>query len=156
MIKALAANGGVIQMCFLSGYLKAPKPNLEREAALKELEAKYGPRRNVQALTDQAQRAKIMAEYQAVNQKFPEARASVKDVVDHIDHVVKLVGIDYIGIGTDFDGGGGVVGCADVSEMRNVTIELLRRGYAEPQIRKIWGGNTMRILQKVIDVSSKP
>ena len=87
----------------------------------------------------------------AVMQKFPESRATVKDIVDHIDHIIKLVGVDYAGIGTDFDGGGGVTDCADVSEMYRVTMELLRRGYAETTIGKIWGGNIMRVLQKVID-----
>jgi membrane dipeptidase len=155
MIKALAENGGVIQMCFLSGYLVAPKPNPERDAALKDLEAKYGSRRNLRNLTDEAKRAEAQAAYQAVAQKYPEERATVKDIVDHIDHVVKLVGIDYIGIGTDFDGGGGVSDCNDVSQMYRVTMELLRRGYTEPQIAKIWGGNTMRVLQKVIDLGTK-
>ena len=155
MIRALAKKGGVLQMCFLSGYLKAPRPNPEREKALKELEAKYGPRRNLQSVKDESLRAKAMAEYQAAMQKFPEERATVKDIVDHIDHVVKVAGIDFIGIGTDFDGGGGVAGCADVSEMFQVTMELLRRGYTESQIRKIWGGNIMRVLQKAIDVAAQ-
>ena len=155
MIRALAKKGGVLQMCFLSGYLKAPRPNPEREKALKELEAKYGPRRNLQSVKDESLRAKAMAEYQAVMQKFPEERATVKDIVDHIDHVVKVAGIDYIGIGSDFDGGGGVNGCADVREMFHVTVELLRRGYTEPQIRKIWGGNIMRVLRKAIDVAAQ-
>jgi len=156
MIRALARNGGVLQMCFLSSYLRAPKPNPEREKALKELEAKYGPRRNLGAVQDAALRAKAQAEYQDVNRRFPEERATVKDIVDHIDHVVKLAGVDYVGIGTDFDGGGGVLGCADVSEMFHVTMELLRRGYGDSQIEKIWGGNTMRVLQKVIGVGAKP
>jgi len=155
MIKALAENGGVIQMCFLSGYLVAPKPNPERDAALKELEGKYGPRRSLRNLQDEAKRAEALAAYQAVAQKYPETRATVRDIVDHIEHVIKLVGIDYIGIGTDFDGGGGVTDCNDVSEMYRLTMELLRRGYTESQIAKIWSGNTMRVLQKVIDQASK-
>jgi membrane dipeptidase len=158
MLRALAKNGGVLQMCILSGYLKAPRPNPEREKALKELEAKYGPRRNLRNVQDEALRKKAMQEYQELMQKFPpdpQDRATVKDVVDHIDHVVKVVGIDYVGIGTDFDGGGGVIGCDDVSEMFHLTMELLRRGYSEKEIRKIWGGNIMRALQEVIDVSNK-
>ncbi len=155
MLRALAKNGGVLQMCILSSYLKAPKPNPEREKALKELEAKYGPRRNLQNVQDEALRKKALSEYQMVMQKFPQDRATVKDIVDHIDHVVQIVGIDYVGIGTDFDGGGGVTGCDDVSEMFHVTMELLRRGYSEIEIGKIWGGNIMRVLQKVIDVSKK-
>jgi membrane dipeptidase len=156
MIRALAKNGGVIQMCFLSGYLKATQPNPEREKALKELEAKYGPRRNLQSVQDQELRAKAMQEFQAVMQKYPQERAAVKDIVDHIDHVVKVAGIDYVGIGTDFDGGGGVVGCEDVSKMFHVTMEMLRRGYSEKAIQKVWGGNIMRVLQKVMDTSKKP
>ncbi len=156
MIRALAKKGGVVQMCFLSAYLKTPKPNPERDAALKELEAKYGPRRQMaQNIKDEAQRAKAMQEFQAVMQKFPDSRASVKDVVDHIEHIINLVGVDYVGIGTDFDGGGGVVGCAEVSEMHHVTEELLRRGHSDKEIEKIWGGNIMRVLQKAIDVAAK-
>ncbi len=156
MIRALAGNGGVLQMCFLSSYLKAPKPNPEREKALKELEAKYGPRRAVASISDEALRAKAQQEYQAVMQKFPGERANVKDVVDHLDHIIKLVGDDYAGIGTDFDGGGGVAGCSDVSQMFHVTMEMLRRGYSEKTIGKIWGGNVMRVLQKTIDLSANP
>jgi membrane dipeptidase len=154
MIKALARKGGVLQMCFLSGYLKAPKPNPEREKALKELEAKYGPRRSLQSVQDEALRAKAIQAYQAVSLKYPEERASVKDIVDHIEHVIKLVGVDYVGIGTDFDGGGGVSDCPDVSRMYRVTMELLRRGYGEKEIGKIWGGNIMRVLQKVIEAAA--
>jgi membrane dipeptidase len=155
MLRALAKNGGVLQMCILSSYLKAPRPNPEREKALKELEAKYGPRRSLQNVQDETLRKKAMQEYQDILQKYPQDRATVKDIVDHIDHVVKVVGIDYVGIGTDFDGGGGVIGCDDVSEMFHITMELLRRGYSEKEIQKIWGGNIMRVLQKVIDVSKK-
>jgi len=155
MIRALARNGGVLQVCFLSGYLRPPKPNPEREKALKDLEAKYGPRRSLAAVADEGLRAKAMAEYQAVNRNFPEERATVSDIADHIDHIVKLVGLDHVGIGTDFDGGGGVDGCSDVSEMFRVTVELLRRGYVEAQVRKIWGENTMRVLGKVIEIAEK-
>ena len=155
MIKALAKNGGVLQMCFLSDYLKAPVANPEREKALKELEALYGPRRGVTAIADPEKRAKAQQAYQAVMQKYPDERATVKDIVDHLDHIIKLVGDDYAGIGTDFDGGGGVVDCAEVSEMHHVTEELLRRGHSEKEIEKIWGGNIMRVLQKAIDVAAK-
>jgi len=156
MIRALAKSGGVLQMCFLSDYLKAPIANPEQEKALKELEAKYGPRRNVPSIADEALRAKAQQEFRAVMQKYPAPRATVKDVVDHIDHIVKLVGDDYAGIGTDFDGGGGVTGCSDVSQMFHVTMEMLRRGYSEKTIRKIWGGNAMRVLQKTIDLAAAP
>jgi membrane dipeptidase len=94
-----------------------------------------------------------MEEYEALNAQYPEEKATVKELVDHIEHVIKLVGIDYVGIGTDFDGGGGVEGCDDVSEMFRVTEELVRRGYTEKEIAKIWGGNIMRVFRRVISVS---
>jgi membrane dipeptidase len=156
MIRALAKNGGVLQMCFLSAYLKAPKPSPEREKALKDLEAQYGPRRAVASIVDAEKRAKAQQAYQAVMQKFPDERAGVKDVVDHLDHIIKLVGDDYAGIGTDFDGGGGLMDCPDVSQMYRVTMEMLRRGYSEKTIGKIWGGNVMRVLQKSIDLAAAP
>jgi len=154
-MRALAKNGGVLQMCFLSGYLKTPKPNPERDKAVKELEAKYGPQRSVRNIQDAALRTKATQEFQAIRQKYPDERATVKDIVDHIDHIMKVVGVDYAGIGTDFDGGGGVADCADVSQMYRVTMEMLRRGYSDKDIQKIWGGNIMRVLQKVIDVTQK-
>jgi len=152
MLKALARNGGVMQMCFLSSYVKKPKPNPERDKALAALEAKYGRFRDIK---DEAVREKIWQEYESIRSKFPQDKATLRDLVDHIDHVVKIVGIDYVGIGTDFDGGGGVIGCNDVSEMHHVTEELLRRGYSEPEIEKIWSGNLMRVFGKVIEVSKK-
>ncbi len=150
MIRALARQGGVIQICFLSSYLKTAQPNPEREQAIKELQAKYG---SIRQIRDAAERERARKEYQAIREKFPEERATVKDVVDHIEHVIQVAGIDYVGIGTDFDGGGGVVGCDDVSQMSNVTEELVRRGYREKEIAKIWGGNIMRVFRDAIQVS---
>jgi membrane dipeptidase len=153
MIKALAKKGGVLQMCFLSDYLKTPQANPERDKALKEIEAKYGSQRNLRSITDETRRAQARQEFQAVDQKFPRERAAVKDIVDHIEHVIRIAGVDYVGIGTDFDGGGGVSDCPDVSRMFRVTMELLRRGYGEKEIGKIWGGNIMRVLQKTVDAA---
>jgi membrane dipeptidase len=149
-LKALAKNGGVIQICFVSSFIKEEPPNPEREAALKALMEKYGSRRNIQ---DEATREKAMQEYQDIYEKYPEGKATLKELVDHIDYVVDLVGVDQVGIGTDFDGGGGVEGCDDVSEMPHITEELLRRGYSEQDIQKIWGGNLMRVFSRVMEVS---
>lgn len=153
MIRALARKGGVIQICFLSSYLRQPKPNPERDKALKELEAKYGG--SIRTIQDEALRQKAMEEFNEIRRRFPQEMATVKDVVDHIEHVIKIAGIDYVGIGTDFDGGGGVEGCNDVSEMYNVTVELLRRGYKEKDLAKIWGGNLMRVFREVIRVAQR-
>ncbi len=151
-IRALARRGGVIQICFLGAYVKTPPVIPEREQAVKEMEAKYGPLRD---LKDEALRQKAMAEREAINQKYPQAQPTVQDLVDHIDHVKKLVGVDYVGIGTDFDGGGGVLGCNDVSGMIHVTEELLRRGYSDREIAKIWGGNFFRVFERVMALAGK-
>ncbi len=149
-LKTLAKNGGVTQICFVSSFVKEQPPNPERDAALEALREKYGSRRNIQ---DEAARAKVMEEYQEIYEKYPDERTTLQELVDHIDHVVELIGIDHVGIGTDFDGGGGVEGCNDVSEMPNITEELLKRGYSEEDIQKIWGGNIMRVFSRVIEVS---
>jgi microsomal dipeptidase-like Zn-dependent dipeptidase len=73
----------------------------------------------------------------------------VSDFVDHIDYIVDLIGADHVGISGDFDGGGGVTGWDDASESFNVTLEMVRRGYSEEDIAKIWGGNVLRVLDEV-------
>lgn len=78
----------------------------------------------------------------------PKEEVTVSDIANHIDYVVKLVGIDHVGIGTDFDGGGGVVGLEGADKMKNITIELLKRGYSEEDIAKFWGKNLLTILHK--------
>ena len=151
MLVALKENGGVIQICILGNYLKTPEPNPELDSKMKELKDRYG---EFNALSDSMK--KIMRkEYKDIQKSYAKP-ATVKDVVDHIDHVVQVVGVDYVGIGTDFDGGGGVEGCRTASEMKNITIELLRRGYSKSDIAKIWGGNVMRVLQKVEDLAKNP
>jgi membrane dipeptidase len=79
----------------------------------------------------------------------------VKDFVDHIDYVVKRIGIDHVGISSDFDGGGGVDGWRNASESMNVTAELVRRGYTEQEIAKIWGGNLLRVMAAVEKAAGK-
>lgn len=144
-LKALAKNGGVIQMCFLSDYIKVPDPNPKRDSAMTAIRKKYN---DFQDLSDEKLKA-ARQEYRETSKNFPSKLATVKDMVDHIDHIVKVIGIDYVGIGTDFDGGGDLSGCRDVSQMGNVTLELVRRGYSENDIRKIWGGNFMRVFKAV-------
>jgi membrane dipeptidase len=73
----------------------------------------------------------------------------VKDLVDHVDYAVKLIGLDHVGISSDFDGGGGIAGWKDASETFNVTLELVRRGYTETQIAKLWSGNLLRVMDRV-------
>lgn len=149
MLLSLKGNGGVLQICILSDYIKTPEPNPELDAKMKELREKYGDFRK---LTDEQRKAmrnerwELMTKYRKL--------ATVSDVVDHIDHVVQVIGVDHVGIGTDFDGGGGVDGCRTVAEMKNITLELLRRGYSKADIGKIWGANTMRVFREVEKVAS--
>ena len=95
-------------------------------------------------------RAEFQTKLAALDAKFPPpARATVKDFVDHIDYAVKMIGIDHVGISSDFDGGGGVDGWNGADETFNVTLELVRRGYTEEQIGKIWSGNLLRVMDEV-------
>jgi membrane dipeptidase len=107
------------------------------------------------ALSDE-QRAELQKQLEDINAKFPPPpRAGVKDFVDHIDYLVKKIGIDHVGISSDFDGGGGVEGWSDASETFNVTLELVRRGYTEEQIAKMWSGNLLRVMEQVQKIAAQ-
>jgi len=151
MLRALAANGGVVQMCILSHYVKAVVQTAERDSAYRVYKEKWGEYAD---RTDEQKRlARI--DYHQMEQKIPERLATVSDAVDHIDHMVKVAGIDHVGIGTDFDGGGGLEDCYDVSELGNITLELVRRGYSEEDITKIWGANLLRVFRAVENGAGK-
>ena len=79
----------------------------------------------------------------------------VEDLVDHIDHAVQRIGIDHVGISSDFDGGGGIRDWNDAAETFNVTLALVRRGYSEQDIRQLWGSNTLRVWRRVEEVSAR-
>ena len=100
-----------------------------------------------------AEYTKRMAEIDA---KYPApARANVQDMVNHIDYAVKLMGIDHVGISSDFDGGGGIDGWDSAAEAFNVTLELVKRGYTEAQIGKLWSGNLLRAWGEVEKAAKK-
>jgi membrane dipeptidase len=145
MLKQLALNGGVVQMCILSDYVKKPETYPARDSAFQAIKDKYG---NFADLTRDEEK-KAWKEWDDVDSIFPPKLATVSDAIDQIDHIVKVAGIDHVGIGTDFDGGGGLADCYDVSQMGNITLELVKRGYTEEDIRKIWGGNIMRVMREV-------
>ena len=151
MLKLLAKKGGVIQLCILSEYVKKPKPYPARDKALKELRAAY---ENFSKLSE-AEKEKIRNRWYEINRNYPRELATVADAVDHIDHIVKVAGIDHVGIGTDFDGGGALADCYDSSELWRITYELVKRGYSEDNIRKIWGGNFFRVFKAIEDFSKK-
>ncbi|HEY7671222.1 MAG TPA: dipeptidase [Gammaproteobacteria bacterium] len=149
---ALKANGGVVQIVAFNGYLKIQPP--EQRAALDALAARLGltPPVDRETLAEslRAPYAEGVAEIDA-----QWAPADVHDLVDHIDYAVKLIGIDHVGISSDFGGGGGIVGWADARETPNVTAALLARGYSEEAIRKLWGGNLLRVWREVERISEE-
>lgn len=173
---ALAENGGVIQTVAFRSYLRPDKNAAYNEAAqavIREVAAEMGfemPEggqramfRQMQAMSEAEQQA-FMQEYQAV-QAAADARmaemadmpepVSVSDLVDHIDYLVDLIGLEHVGISSDFDGGGGVTGWNDASETFNVTLELVRRGYSEEEIGMLWSGNLLRVLDEVQAVAAE-
>ncbi len=174
MLKALAKNGGVIQIVGLGSYIKLPKPDSPaRAAALTALRREFGvpepaPRQASGApgstrATDEAiaalpaaRKAQFDAKLAEVNRTLPaDPPATVKDFVNHIDYVVKLIGIDHVGISSDFDGGGGLADWKDATETFNITLELVRRGYTEEQIGKIWSGNLLRVMEECRKVAQR-
>ena len=146
---ALKKNGGVMQTVAFRGYVKVDPP--AKQQALAALRQEFGITggrgggggRGALAALPPERRAEYDRRLAEIEKQWPAA--TVKDFVDHIDHAVKLIGIDHVGISSDFDGGGGVIGWNDASESPNVTIELVRRGYTEEQIAKLWGGNVLRV-----------
>lgn len=144
MLQALKKNGGVIQICILSDYLRQPVPNPEYEEKVKELRERW--RTMGTELTDEQQEQRWI-EFSELKSKYVKL-ATVADAVNHIQHVIDVIGIDHVGIGSDFDGGGGLEDCADVSMMKNITREFIRRGYSRDEIAKIWGGNIMRVMRE--------
>lgn len=151
MLKLMADNGGVVQLTMLADYLREAPPNAARDSAMAALRASMKP---ISEMTDE-ERTEIRKSFQALNEKYPAPPATVEHVGDHIDHIVKVAGIDHVGIGCDFDGGGGIEGIFDASEVMNITIELVRRGYTEEAIAKIWGGNLIRVFEEVQAVAEK-
>jgi membrane dipeptidase len=109
----------------------------------------------IQALPEARRNEYLAKQEDIVSRRYPaDPVANVKDFVDHIDYVVKRIGIDHAGISSDFDGGGGVDGWRSASETFNVTLEMVRRGYTEEQISKIWSGNLLRVMEKVEQVAA--
>jgi membrane dipeptidase len=151
-LAALAAKGGVAQIVAFDNYLKMPKP--EKLAAVKALREELGLTTPAawKAITPET-RAAYMARLKELHQQF--GRASISDLVDHIDYAVAVAGIDHVGIASDFGGGGGIDGWDDASQTANVTRELVKRGYAEADIAKLWGGNLLRVWRAVEDVAQE-
>lgn len=162
---ALKKNGGVVQTVAFASYVKINKPDsAERTAAIAALRKEFGlaapgggggGRGGMNALNAE-QRAQYIARMAEIDKKTPgDPRATVADFVNHIDYLVKKIGLDHVGISSDFDGGGGVTGWNGAEETFNVTLELVRRGYTEEQIGKIWSGNLLRVMADVEKVAKQ-
>ncbi|KJK07884.1 pyoverdine-tailoring dipeptidase-like protein PvdM [Pseudomonas tussilaginis] len=155
-------SGGVIQVVGFSQYLKPlTKPTLDKLEALRarfDLQPLQGlanalmPGDAVIAIWPEARFGEYAGSLYGILEEEP--KASVKDLVDAIDYTVKKVGIDHVGISSDFNDGGGLEGFKDVSEIRNVTAELLSRGYTEADISKLWAGNFLRVWEQVQKASA--
>jgi len=142
-LKALAAKGGVIQMNAYGAYLKAAKPNPERQKAMGALFASMRDGGKMTAW----KRAELLSKRQEIDRLYPETdRATFDDFMAHMLHALKVVGPDHVGIGADWDGGGGVVGMEDVLDLPRITDALLKAGYSEADVQKIWAGNVLRVL----------
>lgn len=146
MIKAMAAKGGVIQINYLDQYLSNDLYEYSKKAQplTRELMEKYPGRENAEK-----RRAEVTKTF------GPPPRASWELIIEHIDHAVKLVGIDHVGLGSDFDGARMPDGMEDVSRLPKITEALLRKGYGEKEIKKILGENTLRLLEQVEKVAGR-
>jgi membrane dipeptidase len=142
-LKALAAKGGVIQMNAYGAYLRASKPNPERQKAMMALFAQMreGAKISVE------KRAELLAKRQEIDRLYPDTdRPTFDDFMAHMLHALKVVGPDHVGIGADWDGGGGVVGMEDIVDLPKITAALLKAGYTKADVEKIWSGNVLRVL----------
>jgi membrane dipeptidase len=145
-LDAIKSNGGVVQIVAFSYYLKAPR--LDLATKYKELAARYKKdTRDLSKEEDEELHRELYA--------LAPRDATVDDLVSAITYAVRRIGIDHVGISSDFNHGGGIVGWKDESEALNVTTELLQRGYTEDQIAKSWGGNFLRVFRQVENVSKQ-
>ena len=158
----MKSNGGVIQTVAFSSYINSEKHdayssvlNEKVESLAKTKGVKMISRDQIRNL-DATEREIYIKQYRAIVKEAKQLMSNlepkpvdVADYVDHIDYLVKKIGIAHVGISSDFDGGGGIYGWSDASETLNVTAELLKRGYSENEIAQLWGGNLLRVLDKV-------
>ena len=168
-IRAMGKNGGVIQLVAFNNYVKCnPAKDAERNQirtdAVAALRKEFGitataqaeARAQIDALPTERKNVYLARQEEIVSRlTLGDVPATVSDFADHIDYVVKLIGIEHVGVSSDFDGGGGVEGWRNATETFNVTLELVRRGYSEEQIAKIWGGNLLRVLEQVERVAAR-
>ncbi len=169
-LQAIKENRGVVQAVAFRTYVNKEK-NQRHRNALRELRTTVAEelgitilnRRALRELNDQdrdAYRESMRSLEAVVKQRTPASEAEappvdVADFVDHVDYLVDLIGLEHVGISSDFDGGGGVKGWNDASETFSVTLELVRRGYSEAEIQQMWSGNLLRVLDEVQRIAAE-
>ncbi len=151
-MKAIAGTGGVVQIVAFDTYVRPIDD--ERAAARATLAERYGVKSSLDFYAlESSERKQYITDRRNLDRSFP--RGTLSDLVDHIDYAVELVGIDHVGISSDFGGGGGVVGWDDAKQTKSVTKELVRRGYTPEEVRKLWGENLLRVLEAVENTAAR-
>ena len=147
LLKKMAAKGGVIHMNALGSFIKPLPQTKERTDALAALRAKWS---NANQLP--ADRYELyLDELNALDRQFPENRATFEDYMQQVLYTIKLVGVDHVGFGADWDGGGGLAGFRDITALPKITERLLKEGYTEADLAKMWSGNVVRLLKAAED-----
>lgn len=161
-------NGGVVQTVAFSSYLNTEKHEMRAEymkvvyqKIADSLNIDWYERSEFKSLSDEQKNAFMtnIPKVTGIGKEMVKGKSdapvavNVSDFIDHIDYMVELIGVDHVGISSDFDGGGGIEGWSDASETFNVTLELVKRGYTEDEIQKLWGGNLMRVLDEVQEIA---
>ncbi|MEL7545612.1 MAG: dipeptidase [Pseudomonadota bacterium] len=144
LLIALAEDGGVIQINALGAYLEQLTPSPERQAALAELTDEFGT--DFMSMTEE-QVAAFRAARAEIGKQFPAPRSTYEKFMEHLLYTLELIGPDHVGIGADWDGGGGVDGMDDIVDLPKITDDLLAAGYTEEDLAKIWGGNMLRLMR---------
>ena len=164
----MKSNGGVVQTVAFSSYVSTEKHSAHA-AALSEKVTALAKEKGLEMKSwdeirklEATERDRYMKTYRAMSEEAASMMSDedpkpvdVADYVDHIDYLVKKMGLDHVGISSDFDGGGGIYGWNDASETLNVTAELVKRGYTEAQIAQLWSGNLLRVLDDVAAIAKE-
>jgi membrane dipeptidase len=150
-LRKLAGKGGVIQMNSLGAYLAPSADNPQLRQALTELNDRFGA---PNALPP-AKVRELAGARREIDARYPQARASFEDFMRHVLHALQVVGPEHVGIGADWDGGGGVAGLEDVADLPKITQRLLAAGYSERDLANIWSGNVLRVLRQAEEFAAQ-
>ena len=153
LLIALAEDGGVIQINALGAYLEQLTPTPERQAALAELTEQFGT--DFMSMTEE-EVAAFRAARAEIGKEFPAPRSTYEKFLEHLLYTLDLIGPEHVGIGADWDGGGGVDGMDDIVDLPKITADLLEAGYSEEDIANIWGGNMLRLMREVEAAKTSP